>query len=444
MGSARTGTRRTGRVRTTVEVTGMTCHACEVHIGEELRAVPGVQKARVSARAGTAQIISVSPVPRDAIRAAVQRAGYDLGARSMPWRDVLVSAAIVVAAVVALRLVGADDAVGRLAEQASSGGSLLFVAALGALASVSTCMALVGGIVLGISASAQAGPGSGSAAGRLVPHIAFNAGRIGGFAALGALVGLLGRAVAPDGAMRGLLTLAVALVMALLGLRLTGISPRASVYSPTLPSGLARWLPIHPAGGSGTGAEPRARLLGRAGLAGVATFFLPCGFTQAVQVYALSTGNPASAAAVMAAFAVGTTPGLLALGAAGSEDPSATNHPPRPSTGGFVLPFSPIQTPHRPPSGRRTSPMRAASRSCARPSTGRDTDRRTRSSTRASRCAGCCSPPASAARPSSTARSSGSGPSSSSRARPRCRSLRTSPGRCTTPAPWACTRGRSR
>ena len=46
---------------------------------------------------------------------------------------------------------------------------------------------------------------------------------------------------------------------------------------------------------------------------GVATFFLPCGFTQAVQVYALSTGSPLTAGAIMAVFAIGTAPGLLAL-----------------------------------------------------------------------------------------------------------------------------------
>ncbi|MDR0627306.1 MAG: sulfite exporter TauE/SafE family protein, partial [Bifidobacteriaceae bacterium] len=47
-------------------------------------------------------------------------------------------------------------------------------------------------------------------------------------------------------------------------------------------------------------------------------FFLPCGFTQAVQVYALSTGSAAQAGLVMAVFALGTTPGLLGAGALGA------------------------------------------------------------------------------------------------------------------------------
>src|SRR5690606_13267183 len=54
---------------------------------------------------------------------------------------------------------------------------------------------------------------------------------------------------------------------------------------------------------------------GRTALVGAATFFLPCGFTQAVQLYALSTASPLVGGAVMATFAVGTTPGLFALAA---------------------------------------------------------------------------------------------------------------------------------
>ena len=51
-----------------------------------------------------------------------------------------------------------------------------------------------------------------------------------------------------------------------------------------------------------------------AAMVGVLTFFLPCGFTQAMQLYAMSTGNFWSGALIMATFAVGTTPGLLGVG----------------------------------------------------------------------------------------------------------------------------------
>jgi sulfite exporter TauE/SafE len=47
-------------------------------------------------------------------------------------------------------------------------------------------------------------------------------------------------------------------------------------------------------------------------LVGIATFFLPCGFTQSMQLYALSTGNFLKGGFTMLAFALGTFP-VLAL-----------------------------------------------------------------------------------------------------------------------------------
>ncbi|MEK7163541.1 MAG: sulfite exporter TauE/SafE family protein, partial [Patescibacteria group bacterium] len=49
-------------------------------------------------------------------------------------------------------------------------------------------------------------------------------------------------------------------------------------------------------------------------LLGASTFFLPCGFTQAMQLYAMSTGSPITGALTMGVFALGTAPGLLGVG----------------------------------------------------------------------------------------------------------------------------------
>ncbi|MDR1790752.1 MAG: sulfite exporter TauE/SafE family protein [Propionibacteriaceae bacterium] len=187
----------------------------------------------------------------------------------------------------------------------ATGGNLVFVVLLGVAASISTCMALVGGIVLSLSSSfAQSYP---QASGRklLRPQLMFNAGRIVGFAVLGALIGLVGQVVSLQGVWLGAMMLLVALVMGWLGLRLTGISPKLSAVSLTLSPALTKWVFTEGGGYRDTNAL----------LLGAASFFLPCGFTQAVQVYALSTGDWLQAGLVMALFAVGTTPGLLGVGA---------------------------------------------------------------------------------------------------------------------------------
>jgi sulfite exporter TauE/SafE len=47
-------------------------------------------------------------------------------------------------------------------------------------------------------------------------------------------------------------------------------------------------------------------------LVGIATFFLPCGFTQSMQLYTLTTGSFLTGGLTMLAFALGTLP-VLAL-----------------------------------------------------------------------------------------------------------------------------------
>jgi plastocyanin len=101
---------------------------------------------------------------------------------------------------------------------------------------------------------------------------------------------------------------AVALLMLLVGVRLTELSPRLAGWSPTIPAALGDWLGL-------TGDIPARRTAGTL-VAGAATFFLPCGFTQAVQLYAFSTGSPSSAGAIMAMFALGTAPALFAVAGA--------------------------------------------------------------------------------------------------------------------------------
>jgi sulfite exporter TauE/SafE len=48
-------------------------------------------------------------------------------------------------------------------------------------------------------------------------------------------------------------------------------------------------------------------------LIGIGTFFLPCGFTQAMQIAALSSGSFISGFLIMSAFALGTLPVLALL-----------------------------------------------------------------------------------------------------------------------------------
>jgi sulfite exporter TauE/SafE/copper chaperone CopZ len=297
-----------------VPVAGMTCRTCEIRIERNLRRLPNVEHVSASALHARVEIVSSGLVPASQIATAIEAAGYEVG--GTPWleRDARVwaTAAGGLLAVVLIALIARATGLADLASGAGnlSEGGVVVALLLGLAAGVSTCMALVGGLVLALSAAFEASRTATAAnagiLGRMRPGLVFMAGRIAGYAVLGAALGALGSSISLPTRLVAVLMIVVAIVMTLIGTRLTGLSPRIAAWSPTLPTGLARSLGLD-TGSVAAYSDTRAALLG------AASFFLPCGFTQAVQIYALSTGSPATAAMIMAAFAIGTAPGLLAL-----------------------------------------------------------------------------------------------------------------------------------
>ncbi len=305
----------TGPTSVTLPVAGMTCRSCEVRIAKYVGRLPGVARVTASAVAGRVTVETSAPVSRAAIESAINRAGYEIG--NTPWLahdpKVWLTAAGGIFLVAAIAVVAQVSGITELASATGDLGSggLLVALLLGLAAGVSTCAALVGGLVLALSASfgarrAAAGEPAAGIATQMRPALVFVFGRIAGYGLLGVLLGAIGSGVTMPPQVTAILMVVVAVVMTLLGTRLTGLSPRLAGWSPTLPMGLGARLGLTE-GGAGAYSDGRAAFLG------AASFFLPCGFTQAVQIYALSTGSPLFAGAIMAVFAIGTAPGLLAL-----------------------------------------------------------------------------------------------------------------------------------
>jgi len=68
-------------ITTDYTVTGMTCGHCVAAVTEELTALPGVQSVTVDLVAGggsTVTVTSAAPLPEQAVREAVDEAGYEL------------------------------------------------------------------------------------------------------------------------------------------------------------------------------------------------------------------------------------------------------------------------------------------------------------------------------------------------------------------------------
>jgi sulfite exporter TauE/SafE/copper chaperone CopZ len=167
---------------------------------------------------------------------------------------------------------------------------------IGIIASLSTCMAVVGGLVLSMSATfAKEGD-------RVRPQVMFHVGRIVSFFILGGAIGALGSAFTLSTSATFILSLLIGIVMLILGVNLLDVFDFAKKLQPSMPKFIARHA---------HGVSKMNHTLTPV-LAGIATFFLPCGFTQSMQLYTLSTGSFLGGGLTMLAFALGTLP-VLAL-----------------------------------------------------------------------------------------------------------------------------------
>ena len=296
----------------TIPIRGMHCASCELLVGEELKKIPGLTNVYVSQKRALAIVKYPETVQinDEAIIKAVQEAGYEVGSKQkLPWishspadyKDLARAGGFFLIIYLLVRWFNLFD-LGFNAP--NSGVAVAFL--VGLVAGVSTCMALIGGLVLGLAARHAEQHPEATPLQKFRPHIYFNIGRILGFAVLGGFIGLIGQAFKPSTNLLGFLTVLIGGVMIFFGLKLIEIFPALRDKSITLPSGIARWF--------GLNKEVKEYSHKGALVMGALTFFLPCGFTQAMQLYAVSTGNFWQGAAIMALFTAGTAPGLLGIG----------------------------------------------------------------------------------------------------------------------------------
>lgn len=180
---------------------------------------------------------------------------------------------------------------------------------IGLIASVSSCLAVVGGLVLSLSAKVSQ---DGDSSIDKKNFTFFHVGRIVSFAVLGGILGAVGGVVGISFTFTAILGILASVIMLMLGLNLVGIFAKNKV---TLPAGLFNFFrrvehktftPL---------------------IIGFATFFLPCGFTQSMQVAALSSGSFMSGMLIMLGFVLGTFP-VLALLSFGSSSFAQSKYAP--------------------------------------------------------------------------------------------------------------------
>ncbi len=297
----------------TFHVSGTHCASCKIFIEDALNEQIGISRANVDLKREIVSIdtdldesqhklaeILTEKIKHNGYSLSVEKQAREKKDNGVIWQALPIGLALIVLFFVIQKSGVLNFGLGGTATPITS-----FM--VGLVASVSSCLAVVGGLVLSLSATVSQDKVS-----DIKPMILFHTGRLLSFAVLGGVLGAIGGAIGISFAFTAVLGIIASLVMIVLGLNLVGIFQKNVV---TLPSGFFNFF-------RRVEHKTIAPLL-----VGGGTFFLPCGFTQAMQVAALSSGSFLSGLLIMIAFALGTLP-VLALLSFGSASFAQSKHAP--------------------------------------------------------------------------------------------------------------------
>lgn len=280
----------------------MHCNACTLLIESELSGLTGVTRVAPSLASHTVEIEGDfgGKTPKqiaDVLTAPLKPHGYTVSLEKQnherKWSEFTVAVPVALGFAVLFVLLQKLGLVNLVSSGTVTYGTAFMI---GIIASLSTCMAVVGGLVLSMSATFAKGGDT------VKPQILFHIGRIVSFFILGGVIGAIGAVFTLSPTATFVLSLIIGIVMLILGINLLGVFHFTKRLQPSMP----RFIANHAHSVAKWNHTLTPLLLG------IATFFLPCGFTQSMQLYTLTTGSFIEGGLTMLAFALGTLP-VLAL-----------------------------------------------------------------------------------------------------------------------------------
>ena len=288
----------------TFHVSGTHCASCKILIEDNLSEQNFIKNARVNLKLETVEIETdsdqnpetLAQILTEKIKANGYKLSVEKSIKEKQSNDVLWKAIPIGLAFLAVFFFLQKSGILNLGIGGQTTPATSFI--IGLIASVSSCLAIVGGLVLSLSAKVSQDNVSDTKT-----FMLFHVGRLLSFAVLGGILGAVGGALGINFTFTAILGILASVVMLLLGLNLVGVFEKNKV---ALPSGIFNFF-----------RKIEHKTLTPL-IIGFATFFLPCGFTQSMQVSALGSGSFMSGLLIMLAFALGTLPmlGLFSFGSA--------------------------------------------------------------------------------------------------------------------------------
>src|SRR3989344_6956650 len=222
-------------------VGGMHCKACALLIEEIFTALPNVESTRVSLATHqvsvTGDFVGSPEEIAEELTKLVQSHSYTISVEKNThragWGDFTSATPIAAAIILAFLLLQKAGLTSLITSSNVSYGTAFVI---GLIASVSSCLAIVGGLVLSLSAS------SAKEGGTWRTQTLFHVGRLGGFFILGGAIGLIGSSFQVGLTVNVVLGILVALVMFIFGVNLLDVFHFTKRLQISLPTWLSKYV----------------------------------------------------------------------------------------------------------------------------------------------------------------------------------------------------------
>ena len=306
--------------RKTLQIEGMTCVGCENRIETKLRKTGGIISAKASYSTNTVRVTYHDDViSLREIKRAIESLDYKVkgnsntpsvkGDKTVSTKEKLIDILTIFVILYILYMIANKFGllnVFNVFPEAKAGMSFGVLFVIGILTSVH-CVAMCGGINLSQCIPQKAENTGEGVINNVMPSILYNAGRVVSYTIIGGVVGALGSVVSFSGPAKGIVAIGASIFMVIMGINMLNIFPGLRRFNPRMPKIFARLI------GKEKGVSKN-----RPFYVGLLNGLMPCGPLQAMQLYALSTGDPIKGALSMLVFSLGTVPLMFGLGALSS------------------------------------------------------------------------------------------------------------------------------
>jgi len=285
-------------------VKGMHCASCAILIETKVKETEGIEDVKVLENEEKIIVSYQGEEPtKETLNALFQKENYLFSeyptkkTEHDPSNSFSVPFATAFLIILGFLLLNSTGLGGAISLNSKSSLPMFFV--LGIVAGVSTCSALLGGIVVSLT-----NPKNNNNSNNSITRLSlFCAGRTISYAFFGALLGFLGNRIKLSPELNFLLVIAVSLTMIIFGLQMLGVKILTKLR-----------LPGRKIVSNYVSNQSNVKNRFASFLLGASTFFLPCGFTLTAQGLALLSGSSFRGSLMLFLFSLGTLPMILSIG----------------------------------------------------------------------------------------------------------------------------------